>query len=140
MLTGLNILIAEDQALLALDLAEAVEAAGGHVLGPAATVTDGLAIAEQDGIGGAILDANLLDRDVTPLALRLIERGIPFVLHTGTGLPSALAQACPQLTVVMKPVSTSIVIEALEREIAKRSNVPPRDTICIEGTPPAASD
>lgn len=140
MLTGLTILIAEDQALLALDLAEAVEAAGGYVLGPAATVTDGLTFAEQDGIGGAILDANLLDRDVTPLALRLIERGIPFVLHTGTGLPGALAQACPELTVIMKPVSTALVVEALEREIAKRSDVPPQETIWIEGTPPGASD
>lgn len=120
LLTGLPILIAEDQVLVALDLAAAVEEQGGVVVGPVAEVAEALAIVEAVPIAAAILDANLLDRDVTPLALRLIERGIPLIIHTGTGLPDTLAQACPALTVVMKPVPSTMVLEALGQEIARK--------------------
>ncbi|WP_404710568.1 response regulator [Sphingomonas sp. MMS24-J13] len=120
-LTGLAILIAEDQVLLALDLAAAVEEQGGVVIGPVANVAEALVLAETGPIAAAILDANLLDRDVTPLALHLIERGIPLVIHTGTGLPDALARAHPDLAVVMKPVPPELVLEALDREIARKA-------------------
>jgi DNA-binding response OmpR family regulator len=121
MLTDLTILIVEDEVLLALDLALALEDRGALVMGPAATVAEGLAMAEQGGISAAILDANLLDRDITPLALHLIDRGIPFVIHTGTGLPADLARTHPDLTVVMKPALPETVLRALAGEMSRRS-------------------
>lgn len=119
MLTGLSILIAEDEALIALSLSDAVEEQGGHIVGPVATVAEGLALAGHVMVTAAILDANLLDRDITPLALRLIEQHIPFVIHTGTGLPEDLVRAHPDLAVVMKPVPPSVVLQALDLEIAR---------------------
>jgi DNA-binding response OmpR family regulator len=119
-LTDLAILIAEDEVLLALDLAAALEDRGAHVIGPVLTVAEGLAMAERGGIAAAILDANLLDRDITPLALRLIDQGVPFVIHTGTGLPEDLARAHPELKVVMKPALPETVLRALDMEMSKR--------------------
>jgi DNA-binding NarL/FixJ family response regulator len=118
MLADLTILIAEDQIPLALDLAAVLEDDGVLVVGPAETVAEGLVLAEQGDIAAAILDANLLDRDITPLALRLIDRGIPFVIYTGTGLPADLASVYPDLPVVMKPALPETVVDALQAAIA----------------------
>jgi len=113
MLTGITILIVEDEALVACDLAMAVEALEGIVIGPAATVAEALALVADVPPAAAIVDANLLDRDVTPLALALIEREIPFVIHTGTGLPAELKAVHPDLPVVMKPMPSDTVLEKL---------------------------
>lgn len=113
MLDGLPILIVEDQPLVALDLAEIVESFGGRVVGPIASVAEALVRVGQEQVAGAILDANLIDRDVTPLAIDLIERGTPFVVYTGTGLPDELAQAYPDLPIILKPARAITVLAVL---------------------------
>lgn len=115
MASQLSILIAEDEALIALELAYEVADRRGMIIGPVASVADGLSLIDRHPITAAVLDANLLDRDVTPLALVLIERGVPFVLHTGTGVPAELSAAHPHLTVVRKPASAAEVLDALDR-------------------------
>jgi DNA-binding NtrC family response regulator len=117
MLKGRTILIVEDEPLIALDLAELVESQGGQVVGPVPTVEEGLMLAGSSDAAGAILDANLEDCDVTQLALALIEKGTPFVIYTGTGLPDGLARMHPDLPVVMKPAQTRVVLDALDRRI-----------------------
>lgn len=117
MLKGRTILIVEDEPLVAFDLADLVEHQGGKVVGPVHTVREGLSLADRTDAAGAILDANLEDCDVTQLALALIEKGTPFVIYTGTGLPDALARLHPDLPVVMKPAQTRIVLEALDHRI-----------------------
>ena len=118
MLNGLPILIVEDEALIAIDLAEAIERVQGQPVGPVATVADALALLDEKTIEAAILDANLLDRDVTPLALALIERGIPFVIHTGTGVPQELAELYPHLPVIPKPARSTLVLAALLQHLS----------------------
>ena len=113
MLDGLPILIVEDQPLVALDLSEIVESLGGRVVGPIASVAEAIARVRQEHVAAAILDANLLDRDVTPLAIELIERGTPFVVYTGTGLPDELARAYPALPIVLKPARAAAVVTML---------------------------
>lgn len=117
MLKGRTILIVEDEPLVAFDLADLVEDEGGLVAGPVPTVAEGLTLADERAPAAAILDANLEDTDITQLALALIEKGTPFVIYTGTGLPDALARLHPDLPVVMKPAQTRLVIEALDRRI-----------------------
>jgi CheY-like chemotaxis protein len=112
------ILIVEDECFVALDLATAVEDWQGQVVGPAATVVEALHLLEIERIAGAILDAELLDRDVTPVALALARQGIPFVIHSGTGVPVAIASAVPDVPVVMKPARTSLVLGCLLARIA----------------------
>ena len=108
-----HILIVEDDIVIALGLAAAVEDAGGVVIGPVHTVADALAVLESAKVHKAILDAQLADRDVTPVAIKLLEKVIPFVVHTGTGLPTELAHVYPEALLVMKPAAPETVVRAL---------------------------
>ena len=88
-LSRCNVLVVEDQAIIALDLQAALEDAGAHVIGPAATVGKALDLLPAS-VHAAILDANLPDGDVTPVAEELIERGVPFLINTGAAVPLQL--------------------------------------------------
>jgi len=116
MLEGLTILIVEDEPIVGLNLAFTVEDLGGRVAGPVATVAEAIELLPHIHASGAVLDGRLADRDVTPLAVDLAARGIPFVVHSGTGLPDALALTHPDLPLIMKPASSVAVL----RELAER--------------------
>lgn len=122
---NLPILIVEDECFVAMDLSDAIEAWDGRVIGPVATVAEALALVEIMPIAAAVLDAKLADRDVTPLAMRLAEKGVPFVIHTGTGVPDELAAELPNLPVVMKPNQPAIVLACLLNEIRNPRAAPP---------------
>jgi DNA-binding response OmpR family regulator len=111
------ILIVEDECYLALDLANAVEDWNGKVVGPAATIVEALALLDTENVAAAILDSQLTDGDVTPVALELAGRGVPFVIHTGTGLPPQLAASLPNVPLVMKPVRPLVVLACLLNEM-----------------------
>ena len=114
------ILIVEDQPLIGLSLAHAVADHDGHVIGPAETVCDALLLLDSHPVAAAILDALLPDRDVTPVALRLLDRGIPFVLHSATGLPLELAVHAPDLPLIRKPLPAPVVVQRLWQEMCAR--------------------
>ncbi len=99
--------------LIAMNLACEVENVDGVVVGPTATVCQALTILGERDVAGAILDANLADRDITPVAVLLWERGIPFVLHSGKGVPAELEAIIPGLPFIQKPEPASAVVECL---------------------------
>lgn len=113
MLHQLPILIVEDESLIAMNLAFEVEKVDGVVVGPTASVAQAMEILLDTDVAGAILDANLADRDITPVAVLLWERGIPFVLHSGKGIPAELAAIISGLTFIPKPEPASAVIRCL---------------------------
>ena len=80
-----------------------------------------MTLLKSEMIGAAILDGNLLDRDVTPVALALVDVFIPFVIHSGMGVPIELAKRHPNIPIVFKPAQSGTVLAALMRELA-----PPR--------------
>jgi CheY-like chemotaxis protein len=80
-LTGMRILIVEDEFLLADDLVRHFEGVGSVVLGPAADVAGARRfVTEADA---AILDINLKGGTVFPLADELFLQGVPFVFFSG---------------------------------------------------------
>ena len=105
-----NILIVEDQAIIALDLESAVEEA--NVIGPASTVREALKLLHANEVDAAILDANLPDGDVTPVAEALIDRKAPFVINTGVAVPLQLRRY-PGLLVFRKPTPSSRLVREL---------------------------
>jgi DNA-binding NtrC family response regulator len=107
------IFIAEDEPFIALDLAFAIEDADGRVVGPVASVEEALALLETGPVDGAILDVNLIDRDITPVVAVLIERGVPIILQSGVGLPPEMAARFPNLTVHIKPCIPARLIDEL---------------------------
>ena len=120
MLNGTLVLVAEDQVFIALDLALAVEDAGGEVAGPAATVKHALELIRTRQIGAAILDSNLIDGDITPVAILLMEAGIPIIIQSGVGLTPELAARFPQLVVHIKPYVAADLVSALAAMITEK--------------------
>lgn len=79
-----QVLIIEDEFLLADELAEAIEKGGGGVVGPAATVADALRLIDSaPRIDVAIMDIVLRGEQGFIVADALTGRGIPFVFASG---------------------------------------------------------
>lgn len=114
------VLIVDDEPFIALDLAMAVEDAGGVVVGPAGSVREALGLLQRHQVTAAILDVNLSDGDVSPIVEILIARGIPLVFQTGVGLPRALKARYPGLLVYAKPVHSDELVQTLAGLIRKR--------------------
>jgi CheY-like chemotaxis protein len=119
-LSRCKVLIVEDQLIVALDIQMAVEDANGEVVGPAATVREALELLSRAKVDAAILDANLPDGDVTPVAEELIARGIPIIINTGVALPFKL-RGHSDLPVFKKPTAPTCLI----RELAARVPLEP---------------
>jgi len=80
-LEGRRFLVVEDEYLIAVDLVATLESLGVEVAGPAASVQEALQLLERgDHLDGAVLDINLRNERVYPVADVLRSRGVPFVL------------------------------------------------------------
>ncbi|HYP12937.1 MAG TPA: hypothetical protein VEQ63_03360 [Bryobacteraceae bacterium] len=100
LLNGLNILVVEDEFLIAMELARMIRSLGGQVLGPVSTVIAGTELLQKSSVDGAVVDINLGRESSAPLAEELLARGVPLVLTTGYSeamLPNALARV-PRLS------------------------------------------
>ena len=80
---GLRVLVAEDDFLIALDVADMLRGLGCVVLGPAATVAEALALAGRGRPDAALLDLALQDGGAIPVAAVLRAAGVPFAVTTG---------------------------------------------------------
>ena len=78
-----RVLIVEDSFMLAMEVELLVEECGCAPVGPVSNVADGLVIVRQTDLDAAILDINLGDERVWPVAELLHDRGVPFLLATG---------------------------------------------------------
>jgi CheY-like chemotaxis protein len=78
-----RILIAEDEYIVALNIANEVTARGAVVIGPVGTVDGALEAIKNADVDGAILDINLRGRESFPVADALADRHVPFVFATG---------------------------------------------------------
>ncbi|GGE22573.1 response regulator [Polymorphobacter glacialis] len=89
LLRNRHILLVEDEYLIAMALEEELQLSGAHVIGPAASVDDALALLAIESVDGAILDVSLGREKVFSVAEALTARRIPFVFATGySDLPS----------------------------------------------------
>jgi CheY-like chemotaxis protein len=113
-LRGRRLLVVEDEYLIAAALEHALEDRGAEVVGPAGSVEGALRLVEAEGdrLDGAVLDINLRDERVYPVADVLAARGVPFVFLTGYD-----AQVIPDTYAGVprseKPVSTALLARTL---------------------------
>ena len=82
-LSGTYVFLAEDEALIALEVASLLEETGCEVLGPFARLPEALNVAATERIDLAVLDVNLKEASVWPVADLLQKRRVPFVFLTG---------------------------------------------------------
>ena len=78
-----KILIVEDEPLISMMLEDFLLSLGHRVSAICETVGDALLACDSSDFDVAILDVNLKGESVWPVATRLRERGIPFVLASG---------------------------------------------------------
>ncbi|MBB5692314.1 PAS domain S-box protein [Muricoccus pecuniae] len=110
-LRGTQVLLVEDEVLVALEAADSLVAAGCQVLGPASTLREAMVLAGRTlQIDAAVLDVNLAGQDVTPLADMLAARGVPMLFATGYGEAPTGHGGAPVLT---KPVPPGELVAAV---------------------------
>ena len=112
-LTGLKILIAEDEALVAMDLFDLVEGAGGDVIGPCSSVASCNAALKAQMPVAAILDVRLGQEEVFDVAEKMTEKGIAIVFHSGHADPNAILSRFPDARFLPKPASERALLGAL---------------------------
>lgn len=120
------VLLAEPDALVGMDLSDALKTAGYSVLGPFPTTSEALAAVEQASPALAVIDVVLRDGVCTSLERELRQRGVPFLVHSGLQQdePRAMGfQGVPWLT---KPALPEDVV-ALVDELAFLPPVPMGD-------------
>ena len=112
-----SILVVEDEPLIAMMLEDFLETLGHKVHASCETVGDAVAEADKGGFDVAILDVNLKGENVWPVAHKLREKQIPFVIATGGHVeppPTEFANA----PVIEKPYTVDRVTPALEKAMA----------------------
>ena len=115
-LRGLTILVVENELLIAMDIAQALEAAGASAT-VTTTARHAIILADHDGLAGAIMDHGLSDGDSTAVCARLNERGIPYISYSGY---EPVAGADPAAPYISKPVSMKVLMSALEDLLSGR--------------------
>ena len=112
---ALKILIVEDDALIAMELAERVAEMGRSVLGPAHSVAEAEQLIATERPVAALLDLNLAGQSSIALGLTLAGLGVPVAFCTGydrlRDAPAELANA-PLLT---KPVGSADLRDCLAK-------------------------
>ena len=113
-LAKLNVLIVEDQYLIADEMRRLVTALGGTVVGPCATVDEAIARLKSDAVQFAVLDLNLRGHSAEPVAAELTRRAIPFAFASGYEdwvIPSSYADHLW----LEKPVTAKALAEVVRR-------------------------
>lgn len=108
-----RVLVVEDEAVVAMELARVLTAAGAKVIGPAGTIEEAMDLLDGHSIDRALLDVNLGGRLITPVAKALNHRQIPFVYLTGYQEPDV-----DDGPILRKPVAASALLGALARGVS----------------------
>ena len=119
-LEGLQILVVEDEVLVAMDIEDMLLDLKCEPVGPASTIKTALEIVRSAvKLDGVLLDMNLHGQTVLPVVEELISRGVPFVLVTGYARrdedPSAMRDA-PRLN---KPFAVKTLSKAMTSTFVK---------------------
>lgn len=101
-LAGKRILLAEDEAILAMSMEDLLTDAGCVVVGPAMSLAEAQRLAIDAEIDAAVLDINLGEGDSFGVARLLRGRSVPFCFSTGYGF-SGLPPEFTAVPVLQKP-------------------------------------
>ncbi|MFC5483238.1 response regulator, partial [Microvirga aerilata] len=115
MLSGIRVLIGEDEVLIAAALSQALEDAEGEVVGVACSVREARQMIKQLPFDAAVLDLHLTDSEVTPVLEALHARKAPTVVYSGSELPEKVRVRHPELVALRKPVLPGRIVAEILR-------------------------
>jgi CheY-like chemotaxis protein len=79
---GRRVLVVDDEFLVALAAADALESVGCEVVGPATQLVAALELAHSQSLDAAVLDINIAGETIWPVASESQDRGVPFLFHS----------------------------------------------------------
>ncbi len=112
-LASLRILVVEDNFLAAEVVRDVLEGSGCTVVGPVGRLAEGVRLAQDEQLDGAVLDVNLNGEWCFPIANALRDRAVPFVFLTGYGDATVLPHDLRSARRLAKPILGSQLIEVL---------------------------
>lgn len=112
-LLGKNVLLVEDEPIVAMLVEDMLTGLGAKVVGPAAQVNEAIAMARSAQLDAAVLDVKLGSDSSAEVAEVLREREIPYVLATGLDTPADPRDANAPL--LQKPYLQEELGRALEQ-------------------------
>jgi DNA-binding response OmpR family regulator len=115
------VLLAEDEAIIAIELEDGLVDAGFTVAGPFATCSQAEAWLQEGNPDAAILDHKLKDGACDSLIADLSRRGVPIIVFTGHDAPQIPAPARSTATWVTKPIAFPALLTELRRQMQASS-------------------
>lgn len=117
-LAGRRVLVVEDEPFIAMTLEDMLTDFGCLVAGSVSQISDALALIARGEMDAAVLDVNLGNQKIDPVADELARRGFPFVFTTGYGRAGVPAPHNKR-GVVQKPFRAQELANALAQELAR---------------------
>jgi CheY-like chemotaxis protein len=115
-LSGMRVMVAEDELLIAMLIEDVLADAGCLLVGPFCNVSDALAAARDATIDIALLDVNLRGQKIYPAAEALAARRIPFLLLSGYGR-DAIPPNHPDWEACAKPFKSAELTKMLSDRV-----------------------
>jgi CheY-like chemotaxis protein len=122
-LSGLDILIVDDQAIIASALQMLLEDLGAQSVWICTRSNEAHAFLENNAPHMAFVDWHLGDITARTLLERLQSMSIPTILITGYILPKEQKQAWPQTIIVQKPYTDEQIEEAIRATLSVKAHV-----------------
>lgn len=110
----MQVLVVEDEPIIAIEVATIIESAGFTVLGPVASVAGAKSFIHEADVG--VLDINLVRETSEPIALELRKMGKPFVILTALRDGQTVGSwASSSVAWLMKPLKAQVLIAELRK-------------------------
>jgi PAS domain S-box-containing protein len=105
-----NVLLAEDESIVALMVEEILSDLGLRVIGPFGSVSEAMRASRETSLDAAVLDINLGNQSVYPVADLLLEKRVPVAFISGYGAES-LDPRYAHLPLVQKPIDRKVLVD-----------------------------
>jgi light-regulated signal transduction histidine kinase (bacteriophytochrome) len=120
-LAGLNMLVVEDQFVVALEMEDLLLKLGAETVEVAATPANALAAIRRQKPDVALLDVNLGGSSSIEVARTLIGAGVPVLFTTGYADNAHIPPELQAVPVLRKPYTSALLSAALERLLRGRA-------------------
>jgi CheY-like chemotaxis protein len=115
---GKRVLVVEDELMIRMLLEGMLNDLGHVVTAEAGRIEDALALAKQGEFDLAVLDVNLDNRSIMPVAEILTRRGVPLVFASGYG-QDGVPEGYRHNPTLQKPFQAEALARAIDAAMAK---------------------
>lgn len=114
---ALRVLVAEDEMIIGLDLCHTMQEAGFEVEGPFEDLSSTMLAYQKHKPDVAILDVQLGDGIVYPLAEQMMAENVPVIFHSGQLTPAEVSARFPSAQALSKPCPPAQVIATVQQAL-----------------------